>query len=100
MEYHLLLFVIVGEIIIMDDIKIIKKKGDLVDFDPEKVYEAVKAAGASDEVAKKTMEYIKDEVGKIESSKIRELVLERLEKLDPEAYKAWIKFDLSEKKAP
>ncbi len=83
----------------MNDLKIIKKNGDLVDFDPDKIYEAVRAAGGSDEVAEKIKKYIIEELPKIESSKIRELVLEKLEKYDPDAYDSWIKYDLREKKA-
>jgi transcriptional regulator NrdR family protein len=83
----------------LNDIKIIKKNGDLVDFDPDKIYNAVIAAGGSEEVAEKIRKYIIEELPKIESSKIRELVLQKLEKYDPEAYDSWIKYDLSEKKA-
>jgi transcriptional regulator NrdR family protein len=83
----------------LNDLKIIKKNGDLVDFDPDKIYEAVRAAGGSDEVAEKIKKYIIEELPKIESSKIRELVLEKLEKYDPDAYDSWIKYGLREKKA-
>jgi transcriptional regulator NrdR family protein len=83
----------------MNDLKIIKKNGDLVDFNPDKIYEAVIAAGGSEEVAEKVKNYISEELPKIESSKIRELVLEKLEKYDSEAYDSWIKYDLREKKA-
>lgn len=82
----------------MVDLKVIKKDGKIVDFDKEKIIEACKSAGASDDVAEKVAKKVTEELPKIKSSKIRELALKELEKLDPEASKSWIQYDIREKK--
>ena len=78
-------------------LKVIKKDGKIVDFDKQKIVEACKNAGASKEVAEKVADKVTEELPKIKSSKIRELTLKELEKLDSEAAKAWIQYDIRKK---
>lgn len=82
----------------MVELKVIKKNGEIVDFDKKKIVQACISAGASEKVANKVADKVTEELPKIESSKIRELTLKELEKLDPEASKSWIQYDIREKK--
>jgi transcriptional regulator NrdR family protein len=81
----------------MKNLKVIKKDDREEKFDPDKIIEACKAAGASDEIAKHIAKEISEELPKVESSKIRDLVLEKLEKLDLDAHREWLQFDIREK---
>ncbi|MBD3194961.1 MAG: hypothetical protein GF317_07905 [Candidatus Lokiarchaeota archaeon] len=81
----------------MTELKIIKKDGSEVEFDKKKIIEACKSAGASEETAKVIADEVSEELPKIHSSKVRELVLKKLEKRDQEAAKAWLQFDIREK---
>jgi transcriptional regulator NrdR family protein len=82
----------------MVELKVIKKDGSVVDFEKKKIIEACKSAGASNKVAEEVADKVTKELPKIQSSKIRELTLKELEKLDPEASKSWIQYDIREKK--
>ncbi|MBD3211161.1 MAG: hypothetical protein GF311_01030 [Candidatus Lokiarchaeota archaeon] len=82
----------------MVELKVIKKDGSVVDFEKKKIIEACKSAGASKKVAEEVADKVTKELPKIQSSKIRELTLKELEKLDPEASKSWIQYDIREKK--
>jgi transcriptional regulator NrdR family protein len=82
----------------MVNLKVVKKDGKVEDFDKKRIYEACKAAGASDEVAEEVTEKVIKEIHKVASSTIRELQLKYLEKLDPEASKKMIQFDIRKKK--
>jgi len=82
----------------MVDLKVVKKNGKVEKFNKERIVEACKAAGASEEVAKEVADKVAKEVYKISSSTIRELQLKYLEKLDPEASKNMIQYDIRKKK--
>lgn len=82
----------------MGDLKVIKKDGSVEDFEIKKIIKSLEAAGLSEKVAKKVAEKVTNELHKIESSKIRELVLKYLKKEDPELAKKMIQYDINKKK--
>jgi transcriptional regulator NrdR family protein len=82
----------------MVDLKVKKKNGSLEDYDPEKIIEACKSAGADEEVAERIAEEVSKELPKIPSSKIRRLILEKLNSISPEVGNSMKKFDISERK--
>ncbi|MEJ2250106.1 MAG: hypothetical protein P8Y97_10650, partial [Candidatus Lokiarchaeota archaeon] len=63
----------------------------------KKIIKSCRAAGASEKVCKQIAKEIIEELPKIESTIIRELILEKLEKLDHEAHKSWLQYDIREK---
>ncbi|TXT65841.1 MAG: hypothetical protein BAJALOKI1v1_360005 [Promethearchaeota archaeon] len=79
------------------NLKVVKKDGKIEKFNKERIYEACKAAGASDEVAQEVADKVTEEVHKVSSSTIRELQLKYLEKLDPESSKKMIQYDIRKK---
>ena len=76
----------------------VRKKGTSQeeDFLPIKIVAAAIKAGASvelaDEIAKAAQEHFKDKEV-IDSSELREFVLEYLKERDPRAYDNWLRFD-------
>ncbi len=82
----------------MVDLQVVKKDGKIEKFKKERIFEACKAAGASEEVAKQVADKVAEELYKVSSSTIRELQLKYLEKKDPEAAKKMIQYDIRKKK--
>lgn len=82
----------------MVDLKVKKKDGSVEDYDPEKIIEACKFAGASEEIAERIAEEVSEELPTIPSSKIRRLILEKLNSVSPEVADSMKKFDISERK--
>jgi len=82
------------EVIVMSSIKVIKKNGDIVEFEPQKVYDACKSAGASDKIARDVTDAVVEELHAIKSEKIRRLTLEKLKEVDKETADNWIKYDI------
>ncbi len=73
-----------------------KGTGNEEDFLPVKIIAAAIKAGASvslaDELAKAVQEHFKDK-DVIDSSELRNFVLEYLKEKDPRAYENWLRFD-------
>lgn len=73
-----------------------KRNGSEEDFLLVKIVSAAVKAGASvelaDEVAKSAEEYFKEKEV-VDSSEIREFVLNYLKEKEPSAYENWIRFD-------
>ena len=77
---------------------VIKRNKELEKFDSKKIINACKAAGTSEEIAKRVASEITDEVSKLESSKVRELALQKLNSLAPEVANSWKDYDINVKK--
>jgi transcriptional regulator NrdR family protein len=81
----------------MTNFTIIKKDGSEDEFDKKKIYESCREAGASDEIAEKISNEIEEELTRIPSKKIRQMVINKLKKLDQNAADALIKYDIEQK---
>ena len=68
----------------MANLMVIKRNKELEKFNSKKIINACKAAGASEEIAKRVASEITDEFSKLESSKVRELALQKQNSLHPE----------------
>ena len=75
-------------------LKVIKNDGKLVDYKPEKIFDACISAGASKGVADKVSKLVTREIQLIESDKLRDIVLNKLKELDKDVANNWIKYDL------
>lgn len=76
--------------------RVVKRSGKEEDHLSEKVYNALRDAGASDEVAREIVKELDEWVkkrGRISTDEIRRFVLTRLGKLEPEAAEAWQFYD-------
>lgn len=76
--------------------KVIKRNQQEEEYLPDKIYNALIRAGASDEVAKEIVKEVNEKVKnreKISTDEIRRYVLTRLSQLEPEAADAWQFFD-------
>jgi len=82
----------------MNDIKVVKKDGSIVDFNPKKIFNACKSAGATKEIAEKVTDLVVEDLHKIKSKTIREKTLTILKELDKDAADNWIKFDIEHTK--
>lgn len=82
----------------MNDIKVVKKDGSVVEFNREKIYDACVSAGASKEIAEKVTNSVVEDIHQIKSKTIREKTLKRLKELDKDAADNWIKFDIEHTK--
>jgi len=82
----------------MNDIKLVKKDGSVVDFDPKKIFDACKSAGASKEIAEKVTNLVIEDLHKFKTKTIREKTLKRLKELDNDAADNWIKYDIEHTK--
>ena len=82
----------------MNKIKVIKKDGSLVEFDPKKIYNACISAGASEEIADKVTKLVVEDLHKVKSKDVREKALNRLKELDKDAADNWIKYDIEHTK--
>ena len=82
----------------LNDFKVIKKDGSLVDFKPKKIYQACKSAGTTDEIAQKVTNLLVEDLHKIKSKTIREKTLNILKDLDKDAADNWIKYDIEHTK--
>jgi transcriptional regulator NrdR family protein len=80
----------------MYKLKIIKKDGSIEEFDPKKIFYSCLSAGASEEVAKKVVDWIITDLHHVESKMIRRKVLEKLRDLDKEVANNWIKYDIQQ----
>lgn len=63
----------------MSNLKVIKKDGSIIEFIIAKIINTCQAAGSSKKLVKKTGLKGTDELLKVKSSKIRELVIKNLE---------------------
>lgn len=79
---------------IMRDIKVVKKDGSVEPFSMVKIIDSCRSIGISTELAEKIAEKVSNEVHKVESSYIRELILDILKKIDPELAKKKIQYDI------
>jgi len=82
----------------MVNLMVIKRNKELEKFNSKKIINACKAAGASEEIAKRVASEITDEFSKFESSKVRELALQKLNSLAPEVANSWKDYDVNMKK--
>ncbi|BFH73848.1 hypothetical protein SJAV_17920 [Sulfurisphaera javensis] len=76
--------------------KVIKRTQEEEEYLPDKIYNSLIRAGASDEVAKEIVNEINEKIknrDKISTDEIRRYVLTRLSQLEPEAADAWQFFD-------
>ncbi|AET32768.1 ATP cone domain-containing protein [Pyrobaculum ferrireducens] len=76
--------------------RVVKRSGREEEYLSEKVYNALRDAGASDEVAREIVKELDEWVkkrGRISTDEIRRFVLTRLRKLEPEAAEAWQFYD-------
>lgn len=64
---------------------VIKKDGTEEEFNPDKILDVIKAAGASESVAKVVVDNIIKRLFKIKSNKVRSLVYKNLKKIDKKA---------------
>lgn len=78
----------------MRDIKVVKKDGSVEPFSMVKIIDSCRSIGISTELAEKIAEKVSNEVHKVESSYIRELILDILKKIDPELAKKKIQYDI------
>lgn len=73
-----------------------KRSGTLEEFNNEKIFNSLIKAGANEDSAKEIAEKVKVKVAKlttpIETEKVREFVIEELEKVDPEIAKKFKKY--------
>lgn len=81
----------------MVNLVVIKRNNEEEKFNSKKIINACKAAGASEEIAKQIASEITDEFSKLQSSRIRELALEKLESLAPEVANSWKEYDANMK---
>jgi 2-phosphoglycerate kinase len=79
---------------IMRDLKVVKKDGSVEPFSMVKLIESCRSMGVSDELAEKIAQKVADELYKVESSRIRELIIKILKKIDPELAKKKIQYDI------
>ncbi|MEZ0248408.1 MAG: ATP cone domain-containing protein [Thermoproteus sp.] len=77
-------------------VKVAKRSGAEEEYLEDKVYNALRDAGASDEVAREIVKELNERVKKrekISTDEIRRFVLTRLRQLEPEAADAWQFYD-------
>jgi transcriptional regulator NrdR family protein len=84
---------------LMAKFTIIKKDGSEDEFDKKKIYKSCRKAGASEDIAKKISNEIEKELTKIPSTKIRQMVLNKLKKMDQNAADKMVKYDIEHKHA-
>lgn len=83
-----------GKIKIMRDLKVVKKDGSVEPFSMVKIIDSCRSIGISTGIAEKIAQKVSDELHKVESTYIRELILETLKKIDPELAKKKIQYDI------
>ncbi|MEL9991441.1 MAG: ATP cone domain-containing protein [Thermoproteus sp.] len=77
-------------------VKVTKRSGAEEEYLEDKVYNALRDAGASDEVAREIVKELNERIKKrekISTDEIRRFVLTRLRQLEPEAADAWQFYD-------
>ena len=82
----------------MVNLIVIKRNKEVEKFNSNKIIIACKAAGASEEIAKRVASEITDEFSKLESSRVRELALQKLNSFAPEVANSWRDYDVNMKK--
>lgn len=83
----------------MRKLKVIKKDESIEPFSMEKLIESIQSMGLSKELAKKVSRKVANELYKVESSQIRELIIKILKKMDPELAKKKIQYDMRKKES-
>ena len=79
--------------------KVVKIDGKLEDFDPEKIVRSCMAAGVPEDVAKEIAEMVTKKFRDgMTTREIREIILEELEKRNPEWRDNWVFYDRIVKK--
>jgi transcriptional regulator NrdR family protein len=82
----------------MNDIKVVKKDGSVVDFDPKKIINACKSS-TTKLVTFSAISFVAPaDLHKIKSKTIREKTLTILKQLDKNAADNWIKYDIEHTK--
>lgn len=80
-------------------VKVVKKDGSREDFKRKKIEKACKGSGASSKDAKRIAEEIEREAyDGIRTSEIRNMVLERLRRVDSRLASSWMEFESKKKK--
>ncbi|MBD3226594.1 MAG: hypothetical protein GF329_00265 [Candidatus Lokiarchaeota archaeon] len=77
----------------MVEINVIKKDLTKEKFKPEKIIKSLKEAGASDQLAKKIAEEVTEEISKVSTKKIRDLIIDRLKVINTEAKESWENYE-------
>jgi transcriptional regulator NrdR family protein len=80
----------------MKNYVVIKKDGTEEDFNPDKLLDIIKAAGASESSAKVVINNIINRLFKVESKKLRRLVHKHLKKIDKKAANNYMKHYIKE----
>ena len=78
----------------MENFKVLKKDGSIVEFDPKKIYNACISAGASEDIAQIVLNKVIEDLYIISSERLREIALKNLRKLDSNVADNWIKYDI------
>ncbi|MBD3339200.1 MAG: hypothetical protein GF353_08820 [Candidatus Lokiarchaeota archaeon] len=78
----------------MVQLKVIKKNGKKVNYDPKRIVEACISAGAEKKIAREVAEKVTNKFINIPTDEVRRLTIQELKKLDSEAADSWIKYDL------
>jgi transcriptional regulator NrdR family protein len=82
----------------MKSLKVIKKDGSIIDFNIKNVIGACKTAGFSNERAEEVASKVVNEIHKVKSSRIRELILTYVKNINPKYAKQIIQYDIRNQK--
>ncbi|MBD3226592.1 MAG: hypothetical protein GF329_00255 [Candidatus Lokiarchaeota archaeon] len=77
----------------MVDLKVIKRDGREVQFNPDKIIQSCGKVGLSEEIANKITKEITKELSNITTADIRDLIIDKLKNRDRETLESWKKYE-------